>query len=61
MKFPIDVLFVDKKLRVVSYFDSIPSGRIIFGGFKSHSVFEMEANQLKKIKISKGDQIYVGH
>ncbi len=61
MQFPIDALFVDKNLRVVSCFDSIPSGRIIFGGKTSHSVFEMKSNKLKNHKLNKGDQLYVGH
>jgi len=61
MKFPIDVLFVDKQLCVVSYFSSLPSGRIVFGGLKSHSVFEMSSNQLQKHKLNKGDQLYVDH
>ncbi len=61
MKFPIDVLFVDKQLCIVSLFNSVPPGKIIFGGFKSHSVFEMKANLLKQNQLKKGDQLYVGY
>ncbi|MCY4512056.1 MAG: DUF192 domain-containing protein [Bdellovibrionales bacterium] len=61
MKFPIDVIFVDKNLKVVSVFHSIPSRRIIYGGWKSHSVFELQANKLQHFNIKKGDQLYVGH
>lgn len=61
MQFPIDVIFTDKNLCVVSIFHAVPSKRIIFGGFKSHSVFEMKAGKLKDHKLSKGDQLYVGH
>ena len=61
MKFPIDVIFVDKDLKVVSIFHSLPSWRIIYGGWKGHSVFELKAAQLKNFNIKKGDQLYVGH
>ena len=61
MKFPIDAIFVDKKLCVVSIFHSIPSSRVLFGGLKSDSVFEIKAGQLKKYNLNKGDQLYVGN
>ena len=61
MKFPIDVLFVDKNLCVISTFNSVKPWRIILGGRKSHSVFEMKANQLKQYNLNKGDQLYVGN
>ena len=61
MKFPIDVIFVDKNLKIVSIFHSVPSLRIIYGGWRSHSVFEMEADKLKHFNIKKEDQLYVGH
>lgn len=61
MKFPIDVIFADKNLKIVSIFHSVPSGRVLWGGLKSHSVFEMKANQLKNHQLNKGDQLYVGY
>ena len=61
MKFPIDVIFADKHLKVVSVFHSVPSRRVIFGGWKGHSVFELKAAQLKDFNMKKGDQLYVGH
>ena len=61
MKFPIDVIFVDKSLKVVSMFHSLPSSRIVYGGWKGHSVFELKASQLKNFNIKKGDQLYVGY
>ena len=60
MKFPIDAIFTNKDLIVVSVFHNIPSGRILFGGWNSRDVFEMKAGALKKLDIKKGDQLYVG-
>lgn len=61
MSFPIDVVFVDKQLRVVSIFYNVPPRRLLFGGFKSHSVFEMKGLSLNHNKIKKGDQLHVGN
>ena len=61
MKFSIDVIFTDRNLKVVSVFHAVPPYRMIFGGWKSHSVFELKADQLKKFDIKKGNQLYVGH
>lgn len=62
MRFPIDAIFVDRNLKVVSIFQFITSGRVIFGGWKSHSVFELKGGQLKYFDIEEGDQLYVmGH
>ena len=61
MKFPIDIIFVDKDLKVTSLAHSVPSSRIVFGGWKAHSTFEMKAEQLKKYSIGKGDELYVDY
>ena len=61
MKFPIDVIFVDRKLKITSLSHSVPSSRFVFGGWKSHSVFEMKANQIRNYQIKKGDELYVDY
>ena len=83
MKFPIDVFFVDKKLKVVSVHKNVPPGRLIFAGFRAgfgagfdgyfknfvssckknlkvRSVFEFKAGGLSKLRLSEGDEVYVG-
>ena len=60
MKFPLDVIFADRGLQVVSVFHSAPPGKLLFGGWKSHSAFEMRGGRLKSLKLKKGDQLYVG-
>lgn len=59
MSLPIDVIFVDKNFCVVSVFYNVPPYRILFGGFKSCSVFEMKAHSLNSNNIKKGDCLYV--
>jgi len=59
MRFPIDVIFVDKNLKITSLAYSVPSFRILFGGYGCYSTFEMKANQLKKYQLNKGDELYV--
>lgn len=59
MKFPIDVIFTDRKFYVSSLFENVSPWRILFGGFKSWNVFEMKAGQIKAHDIHKGDQLNV--
>ncbi len=59
MKFPLDVIFADKKLRIVSVFHSAPPGRILLGGWKSHSAFEMKGGQLQALGLKKKEQLYI--
>ena len=61
MKFPIDVIFTDQKLCVVSVFESVSAGKMLFGGFRSQNVFEMKSGQIQKHGLKKGDQLYVEH
>ena len=59
MKFPLDVIFTDKKFHIVSFHPSIPPGKIIFGGWKSYHVFEWKSLELKHSFIQKGDKLNV--
>ena len=61
MKFPIDVVFTDRKFQVVSLFEAVPARRFLWGGFKSRNVFEMKVGQILKANIKKGDILYVEH
>ena len=61
MKFPIDVIFTDQKFQIVSLFENISSGKILFGGFRSQNVFEMKAGQIQTHNLKKGDLLYVEH
>lgn len=61
MKFPIDVIFTDKKFRIVSLFENVSTRRFLFGGFKSQNVFEMKVGQIQIHNLKRGDLLYVEH
>lgn len=61
MRFPIDVIFTDKAFRIVSLFENISAGKVLFGGFKSRNVFEMKAGQIRTHNLKKGDILHVEH
>lgn len=60
MRFKIDAVFVDRKLKVTSIKDCIPPGRITLPHLGSDSVFEMAAGLAQEMNIQVGDQLHVG-
>lgn len=61
MKFNIDVIFVDKKLKVTSVKININKWRLAWGGFFADSCFEFKALSLSNEDVQKGDILYVGN
>lgn len=61
MKFPIDCVFLDKKLSVCAIRSHISPWRVVLPIFKAKSVLEMNAGMAQKLNIQIGDQLYVGH
>ena len=64
MKFSIDVIFVNRALKITRIFKNITPGKIVypFSLFSNtHSVFEFQSPALEKHILQKGDQLYVGH
>ena len=60
VKFPIDVVFVDKNLNVKFITKNLkPWGRSR-KVFRAQSVFEMNSGMAEKLNIKIGDQLYVG-
>ncbi len=59
MKFPIDVIFVNKKLQVLSVRTNINPWRFAFN-HKANSVFEFKAGSINKSLVEIGDQLNVG-
>ena len=59
MAYPIDIVFTDKSFRVISLFENVGSGKIIWGGWKSWHVFEMKSGQIKTLSLKKGEILYV--
>jgi uncharacterized membrane protein (UPF0127 family) len=60
MQFPIDVIFVDRKLVVQTCIRHLEPFRLIWPIWKAHSVFEFQAGAISNIEILPGDQLHVG-
>lgn len=60
MKFAIDCVFVDKKLKVKAVFKNVKPGRLILPVWGASSVFELPAHRSEELKIQVGDELYVG-
>lgn len=56
MKFPIDVLFLDKKRRVVKIRSEMPRWRFS-GAFRAHSVLELPSGMAEATGTTAGDQL----
>ncbi len=59
MKIPIDVIFVDKNLKIYSLKHNLKPWKIIWPQWGAQSVFELPAGKIKKLDIHRGDQLYV--
>lgn len=61
MKFNIDVIFVDKNLKVTAVKKNLPKWCLSWGGFKAASCFEFKAFSVSDLQVEKGDILYVGN
>lgn len=59
MKFPIDLVYVDKNMRVVKIVRNLKPWRISFGGFKARSVFEFPSGTINDQNVEIGDIIEI--
>ena len=60
MSIPIDVIYLDKKMRVKKLQSEVLPWRCPLPVFRAHSVIELAAGSIKSKKIEIGDLIYVG-
>lgn len=60
MKFAIDCVFVDRKLKVRAVYNNIQPWRLILPVWGASSVFELSSGTATKMNIQKGDQLHVG-
>ena len=58
MKFPIDVVFVNKSMKVIDT-GTVKPGKLIFPVWRASSVIEFKAGFLAKNPISAGDVLHV--
>ncbi|MEO0335848.1 MAG: DUF192 domain-containing protein [Pseudomonadota bacterium] len=60
MKFRLDVIFVDRKLKVTSVHRNVGPWRLIFyGGWGAKDVFEFSAGAISQDQVQPGDQLDV--
>ena len=57
MRFALDLVFVDRGLRVVRVARDVPAGRIVSGGRRAHGVFEIQSGWLPADAVSEGDAL----
>ena len=60
MRFPIDVVFVDKTLRVQAVYQNLGPWKMTVPALGAFSVFELSAGTLEQRPVAIGDQLYVG-
>ncbi len=56
MRFPIDLVYLDRKRRVLKVRHSVPPARIS-GCLRAHSVLELPAGTVAQADVSPGDQL----
>lgn len=61
MRFPIDVVALDKNLRVVRTWRSLPPYRITRVSFRTHSVLELAPGQIDACRIEPGDHLVLAN
>jgi uncharacterized membrane protein (UPF0127 family) len=59
MRFPIDVVFLDRRQRVVRVYPSLRRWRLVALVLGAHSVIELAAGTLAPLALSRGDQLAV--
>jgi uncharacterized membrane protein (UPF0127 family) len=59
MFIPIDVIGLDKKLRVIRIWPNLVPWRITSVSFKMHSVIELPAGRIQECDTQLGDQLEI--
>lgn len=57
MRFAIDVVALDKEMRVLKTWQRLPPWRLTPVNFKTHSVLELAPGQVGHLNIEPGDQL----
>lgn len=59
MKFPIDILFVDKNNKIIALYENVSKNKILPVHLSASYVVEMKAGQISNYKIEKCDIIQI--
>ena len=57
MRFPLDLVFVDRECRVTRIVFGVPPGRVAWGGLRARRVLEMEAGWFPRDALRPGDVV----
>ena len=57
MKYPIDIILLDKNQRIVKLWQNIKPNRLIFWNPIYSQIIELPGGSIKKTRISMGDKI----
>mgnify|MGYP001574163575 CR=1 FL=1 len=60
MRFPLDLVFLDRALVVRRVLRNVPANRIVWGGPGARSVLEVEAGWLSEGSLKPGDRVELG-
>lgn len=61
MSCPIDVIYVDKKMKIKKIDHALKPWRLPLPVFTASSVIEVEAGTADKYKLQVGEELHVGH
>ena len=59
MKFPIDLVFLNRKMEVAKTFKGVKPGRFIWPVWRASSVIELSAGFLEKHPLQVGEKLHV--
>jgi uncharacterized membrane protein (UPF0127 family) len=59
MRFPIDVVFLDRDLRIVRVFEDVQPWKMARGGRRAHSVLELPAGRTGFYNLQPGDELTI--
>lgn len=57
MRFPIDIVFVDRDGEVVKLVRDVPAGRLVFGGKLAHTAIECAGTEAAARGITEGQRL----
>jgi uncharacterized membrane protein (UPF0127 family) len=57
MRFPIDVVYLDRQWRVVAIRERVVPFRVTWGGWRSRGVLELAAGEVARLRITNGQQL----
>jgi uncharacterized membrane protein (UPF0127 family) len=60
MRYPIDCIFLDSDMKIVSLVPQVGPGRMVWPQFRALSVIEIAGGQLEKLSLKVGEELYVG-